>query len=310
MFLNQLSPLILPLLADVPSLLHVINYNLVCPINTKTLPGGVSCHHRPGAVCHATGCMAWLGVVRAAVQQRMTDLGVFDRVVANSRWVARRLGEEGVRVDGWIHNGVPVLARRPPLGDPPTVGYAGRLIAKKGVDVLLRAWSSVARRIPSARLVVAGDGPERGALEALAIELGVRGSVHFTGHLDSASLEHALATAWVQAVPSIWEEPFGLVAAEAMMRGTAVVATGGGGLDEQVVEGVTGELVAAGDASALAAALELVLLDRVLAERLGAAGRERALAELSEDRHVERMLDLYGELTTRDRRRSDRPAQA
>jgi glycosyltransferase involved in cell wall biosynthesis len=87
-----------------------------------------------------------------------------------------------------------------------------------------------------------------------------------------------------------------------MMRGTAVVASGGSGLDEQVVEGVTGALVAAGDAPALAAALERVLLDRDLAERLGAAGRERALAELSEDRHVERMLELYGELVVPARR--------
>jgi glycosyltransferase involved in cell wall biosynthesis len=298
MFLNQLSPLVLPLLAPFPSLLHVINYNLVCPINTKTLPDGAPCHHRPGAVCHDAGCMSRLGVARAAVQRRLTDLAVFDRIVANSRWVADRLRAEGVRVDGCILNGVAERPRRPELREPPVVGFAGRLVKKKGVDMLLRAMAALRRRLPAARLVVAGDGPERSMLEALSSELGIGGVVRFIGHLDVAALEEALAPAWVQAVPSIWEEPFGLVAAEAMMRGTAVVSSVGGGLDELVVEGVTGYRAPPGDVAALAAALERVLRDRDLAERLGAAGRAVALRELTEDRHTERFLEVYAEMRT------------
>jgi len=296
MFLTQLSPLILPLLRSIPSLLHVINYNLVCPINTKTLPSGAPCRDRAGAVCHAMGCMSWPGVARAAVQRHLTDLTVFDRVVANSRWVAERLRAEGVRVDGWVHNGVPIRAQRLPLGDRPVVGFAGRLVSKKGVDVLLRAMAVLLRRLPAARLLIAGDGPERVRLEGLAHDLDIRDAVDFLGHLDRAALEQALACAWVQAVPSRWEEPFGLVAAEALMRGTAVVASRAGGLAEGVAEGETGYLVPAGDTLALAQALERVLLNRGLAERLGAAGRRWALAELTEERYMERMLTIYQEL--------------
>ena len=80
------------------------------------------------------------------------------------------------------------------------------------------------------------------------------------------------------------------------MRGTAVVATDRSGLAEQVIDGVTGHLVAAGDASALARALERILLDRGLAESMGQAGCEKALLELSEDRCIERVLELYHEL--------------
>ncbi|MBK6395320.1 MAG: glycosyltransferase [Betaproteobacteria bacterium] len=93
----------------------------------------------------------------------------------------------------------------------------------------------------------------------------------------------------MQAVPSRWEEPFGLVAAEAMMRGTAVVASESGGLAEQVEPGATGYLAPAGDAGALARALEQVVRDRDLAERMGASARVRALAELTTDRHVDRV---------------------
>jgi glycosyltransferase involved in cell wall biosynthesis len=293
MFLTQLSPLVLPLLRPFPSLLHVVNYNLVCPINTKTLPDGTPCRQRAGFACHAAGCMSWPGVARAFVQRRMTALDGFDRVVANSEWVARRLQAEGIRVDEAIPNGVPVRPQRPPLGTTPVVGFAGRLVPKKGVDVLLRAVALLRERMPEVRLIVAGDGPERIGLERLAAELGIRDAVDFLGHLAQAQAEHALGTAWVQAVPSRWEEPFGIVAAEAMMRGTAVVASESGGLAEQVVLGVTGYLAPAGDARALAGALGQVVRDRDLAERMGASARVRALAELTIDRHVDRVVAAH-----------------
>lgn len=292
MFLNQLSPLVLPLLRAVPSVLNVINYNLLCPINTKTLPDGSPCHSRAGSVCHANGCMPWLGVARAAVQRRLVDLSVFDHVFANSHWVAQRLRAEGVRVDGWVHNGVPQRGQRPPLGERPVVGYAGRLVPKKGVDTLLAALATLRERVPEVRLVIAGDGPERSRLELMANTLGVDGAVDFLGHLDAAGLEQAMAPAWVQAVPSRWEEPFGLVAAEAMMRGTAVVVSDAGGLPEQVVEGETGYRVPPGEALSLAGALGRILADRDHAERLGAQGRRHALAQFTFDAYMDRLLQI------------------
>jgi glycosyltransferase involved in cell wall biosynthesis len=296
MFLNQLSPLVLPLLRAVPSVLNVINYNLLCPINTKTLPDGSPCRSRAGSVCHANGCIPWVGVSRAAVQRRLTDLSVFNHVFANSHWVAKRLHAEGVRVDGWVHNGVPQRDQRPPLGEHPVIGYAGRLVPKKGVDTLLIALATLRERLPDARLVIAGDGPERPRLERIAHTLGVGSAVDFLGHLDAVGLEHAMAPAWVQAVPSRWEEPFGLVAAEAMMRGTAVVASEAGGLTEQVVEGETGYLVPPGDALSLADALAPILADRDHAERLGVQGRRHALAHFTFDAYTGRVLKILEEV--------------
>lgn len=297
MFLTQLSPLILPLLRDWPSVLHVMNYNLICPINTKTLPDGTPCHDRAGVACHRQGCMSWPGVARAAVQRRLTRLDVFDRVVSNSDWIARRLRAEGVRVDVVIPNGVAVRPQRPALGSPPRIGYAGRLVRKKGVDVLLHAMALLRRRVPDVTLTVVGDGPERGVLTQLASTFGVSDAVEFTGHLPQVQMERVLGPAWVQAVPSVWEEPFGIVAAEAMIRGTAVVASDRGGLSEQVMVGETGLLTEPGNPEALADALERIIRDRDFAERLGAAGRDRALAEFTLDRHVDRMLALYEEIT-------------
>jgi glycosyltransferase involved in cell wall biosynthesis len=149
------------------------------------------------------------------------------------------------------------------------------------------------RRVPAARLIVVGDGPEKFALARLATDLGIRDAVDFAGHLAQPDMERALGAAWVHAVPSRWEEPFGLVAAEAMMRGTAVVASDRGGLTEQVVAGETGFLVPAGDAQALAHALEPVVRDRDFADRLGSAARARASSELTIDRHVDRVVAAH-----------------
>lgn len=298
MFLTQLSPAILPLLYGRRSLLHVVNYQTICPVNTKTLPDGSPCHHRAGMVCYREGCVPLAGVGRAAVQLGLWRRwrGAFDRVVANSEWTAERLRREGIEVSDTIWNGVPEAPPRPPLASPPAVAYAGRLVGKKGVDVLLRAMRDVVARLPDARLVIAGDGPDRHELERAAGALGLTPHVIFTGHLPRARLDALLAAAWVQAVPSRWEEPFGLVAAEAMMRGTAVVATRGGGLTEQVRDGETGFLVPPGDPRALSDALARVLENRDLAEAMGARGRSIALAHFREDATVEKFVALYREL--------------
>jgi glycosyltransferase involved in cell wall biosynthesis len=292
MFQTQLSPLVLPALRAIPAVLNIVNYNLVCPLNTKTLAGGMPCRDVAGVACHRNGCMPWLGVARATVQKRLTDLDVFDHVFAVSSWVAERLRAEGVRVDSWIHNGVATVPPRPPLKDPPTIGYAGRLIPKKGVDVLLRAFARTRERVPTARLVLVGDGPERSRLERQAGQLRIDESVRFVGHLDRPEMESVLSRTWVQAVPSTWEEPFGLVAAEAMMRGSGVVATSCGGLTEQVLEGRTGLLANPGDVDAFAAALVHVLSDRGWAETLGQRARRHALAEFTFEKYVDRLLDL------------------
>ena len=109
-------------------------------------------------------------------------------------------------------------------------------------------------------------------------------------------MEHAFDQAWVQVVPSRWAEPFGMVAAEAMMRGTAVLASASGGLMEIVQNGETGILVPPNDAQPLAAAHLLLLKDRSLAEQMGRLGRKVALERFSEPIFVDRFVAQYEQL--------------
>jgi glycosyltransferase involved in cell wall biosynthesis len=302
MFLTQLSPLILPLLRDIPSLYHVVWYRPICPLGTKMLPDGTPCRARAGTACRGNGCLPCRDWLPLMLQMRLWRQwrDVFDRIVANSEHTRSRLIADGVEPVEVIPNGVPEQPPRPRLSGPPTVAFAGRLSREKGADVLLRAFVGIVRRTPEARLLLAGTGPEQGALRARVSELGLDGHVTLLGHLAQPEIQSRFAGAWVQAVPSFWEEPFGLVAAEAMMRGTAVVASHAGGLSEIVRHGRTGFLVPPGDTEALSAALLALLHDRKLSEQMGRAGREVALAEYSQSRFVERFVRLYQTLVGRE----------
>lgn len=219
-----------------------------------------------------------------------------DRVVVVSDAAGDSLSGTGRRIATVIPNGI---EGRPPLGppaSPPLVAYVGRLSARKGPDVLLRAMASLGDRHPAARLVFCGDefgGGEAIAseLRALAARLGVAERVELQPFREDVT--DLLQAATVVVSPSVLPESFGLILLEAMASGRAVIASDHGGPRELVVDGETGFLVPPGDEAALAAALDRLLADPALATRLGEAGRARARARFSLDASVRRFEELY-----------------
>jgi len=297
LFLTQLSPLILPLLRGLPSLLHVDTYRAICPVGSKQLPDGRSCHARSGLVCYRSGCLPLRDWLPLSVQMKLwrERVSAFDLIVASSRWVQQRLAGDGIPVGAVVPNGVAMRKASPPAGSEPVVCFAGRLVREKGVDVLLQAVSQLRGDFPTLRVLLAGDGAQREVLEQKRQVLGLGTAVEFLGHLSASGREACFAGAWLQVVPSVWEEPFGNVAPEAMMRGTAVVASDTGGLSE-ILAGGCGVLVPPGEPSALARALRPLLRDRGRCERLGAAGRRRALEQYTAETHTARMSELHASL--------------
>jgi glycosyltransferase involved in cell wall biosynthesis len=298
MFLTQLSPLILPLLRRVPALYHVVWYRPICLTGTKLLPTGASCQSPAGWACHRNACVPLRDWMPLHFQMWLWRAWrhVFRRTVANSRAVQERLIADGIGSVEVIHNGVTVESLTRVLSPNPVAVFAGRLVSEKGVDVLLHAFAIVARELPEARLILAGDGPERAELAALAEKLDIATRVTFLGHLSKGEMERKFAQAWVQVVPSRWAEPFGLVAVEAMMRGTAVVASSMGGLNEIVRDGATGLLVPPNDSHALAEKLKEVLSDRVKAKTMGTSGRALAVTQFSLVRQCEQFVTLYQQM--------------
>ncbi len=299
-FHTQLSPLILPLLTEIPSGYFMNFYRPNCMTGLKTLPNGLRCHHALGRVCYQQGCVPlrdWLPLMGQHWLWRRWHR-VFDVVVVESECARRMMAPEVDVPIRLLRTGFPCRPMRPALVSPPTVLYAGRLVREKGVEPLVRAFATHVARISSARLLIAGDGPFRERLVDLVHDLRVEDSVQFLGHLGSAQLDEIAARAWVQVVPSLWPEPLGGVAIEAMMRGTAVIAFANGGLAETIEDNCAGFLIAPGDEKGLADRLGEVLADRSLAERLGQAGRKRASELYSETVFLDRLEQLLIELAS------------
>jgi len=175
----------------------------------------------------------------------------------------------------------------------PFVLFAGRHVAYKGVDVLLRAL-----RETKLHAVIAGDGPKRAEWEALAHSFGLDMQVRFAGDVSDAELHTLMQSCAVLALPSITRaEAFGYVQLEAMASGKPVVSTDvPSGVSWVNQHGTTGLVVPAGDANALRAALERLMADASLRREYGDAGRRRVEQEFTLDRLRERLAALYREL--------------
>jgi len=172
----------------------------------------------------------------------------------------------------------------------PILGTVGRLAEQKGQLYLLQAFPAVLRERSEARLVLAGEGPERPRLEEEARRLGIDGRTIFLGHRDD--IPTVLAALDLFAFPSLWEGmPMALL--EAMLLERPVVAARGVGVDEVVTDGVHGLLVEPRDAAGTARALLRLLRDPGEAARLGEAARRRVLDRYSLGRVANEFDRLY-----------------
>jgi len=157
----------------------------------------------------------------------------------------------------------------PPEG--PMVGVVARLEPEKGHPTLLDAWPAVLAELPTATLLIIGEGSRQEALEAQAAALGITASVVFTGRRDDVP---AVTKALDVAVLPSYREAQGLTVLEAMALSRPVVASNVGGIPEMIEDGVTGLLVPPHEPPALAAAVIRLLRDHPLADTLGRAGHD------------------------------------
>jgi glycosyltransferase involved in cell wall biosynthesis len=154
---------------------------------------------------------------------------------------------------------------------PPRFVSVGRMVKKKGFDVLLRAFRQFLDQGQLAELVLGGEGPERGALERLAQDLGLGARVHFPGWI--ADVGALLRSAGAFVLPSL-DEPFGVAVLEAMASNLPIIATSTKGPLE-ILDESTAYLVPIGDAAALAARMTELVADSEEGRRRADAALER-----------------------------------
>ena len=248
------------------------------------------------------------------IEKRVVEAS--DRVVVGSEFARRQLRQElGARTEhvAVVYYGVdtaftpmprpPDLVERYGLRDRPVVLFFGGLKPRKNLFGLLDIWRSVVPTHPGARLVVAGGGPLLEPLRRRAQRLGLAETVVFTGYVPEAAKAAHFNLADVFLFPSAMEG-FGLTVVEAMSAALPVVASDRGSLPELVVEGEGGFVCDPARPEGFVERLALLLGDRALRGKFGAANRERVDRRFRWERCVDATRRVYEQAVEAHRRRA------
>jgi glycosyltransferase involved in cell wall biosynthesis len=311
---HHLSPSILwELKAQrVPVVYHLNDFKVLCPSYNLVLRGEACEACKGGEFWHALQeqCYPGWGAGMTLVAEAYVHkwLGTYRKCVdcflAPSRFVRDKFVEHGwekAKFKVLPHfQRVQAISER--CAESAPVLYFGRLSLEKGIDDLLRAM----QQLPNLRLTIAGDGPARGMLQKLAVELRLN-NVEFAGHLAGAELDREIAASRFTVLPSHAYETLGKTILETHARGRAVVATDFGSRRELIRHGTTGVLYRVGDVEELASAIRLLASTPELADQMGRAGWEQVKRRYTPEAHYEVLIDLYRRLV-HSRREADAEA--
>lgn len=298
MFLPYLSPAILAPLRSRPTTMMTIDFKPVCPVGTKLLPDGSQCRVPMGPVCRSTGCLSTPRAVRDAVRYAGFRAGLanVDRVFGCSRHITEELESAGIEAEHLtlpVPGEEPAFERRP--SPEPRFVYAGRLAPVKGIALLLGAFAELRETNPRASLLICGDGRDKEEALAHASSLKLGDSVEFLFGMPK-DWTMRLHDAWALVAPSVYREPLGLVAIEAVVRGVPVIASRDGGFGETVAEGRSGLLFPNGDRAALLECMRAICERRAFPDH---APEPEARAEVVRRHdvgdHVRRMETVWQE---------------
>ncbi len=338
LLLSRAAPEVLSACSErAPTARFVQDHTLFCPGMNKLHADGSPCTDPMGSACLkrfflSNGCSGfkrdgWRPAVRwplKKLESHRRDLAAhkeLDHLLVSSDYMRAELihaGCDPARVErvGYFTRSGEAATPKSPLSedlaaflagsDSPVVLCSARLVhPDKGVDHLI---SSLGELETPARCVIAGEGAARSWLEEKVREEDLEDRVHFTGWLEAPALEELRTRVTLVAVPSIWDEPFGLVGLEAMAHSLPVVAFDVGGISEWLTGGETGLLVPRRDTHAFARALDSLLSDPERAREMGASGARLLRERYSEAAHLSRLEDALG-LSTSGGRMSAVPAR-
>ena len=211
--------------------------------------------------------------------------------------LGRRLAPEIATRSSIIHNAleIPALPVEPLQFDAPRIVCLGRLVSEKGMDLAILAFVKILDRFPTAKLVIAGDGPLLPELQRQAAGYGIYHAVEFLGWVKPDSVPSLINSSTLVLMPSR-QESLPLVALQAASMGRPVVATRVGGMAEVVIHERTGMLVEPEDSEALAASTSFLLSNPETAQRMGEAARGQVKVRFSWERHVDGYDRLYQQL--------------
>lgn len=301
----SMLPMMLAWLTRKPFTIEQHGYQAICPNGLLFLqPEKSACpgHFRMKHYIQCIKCRsAEIGVLAGISSLVLTfpRRWLCNRAMANIAITDHVKARLGLKRSCTIYYGIDVLASVPareatsPAQSPSflKVAYVGRLVAEKGLPLLLHAAQRLKEEGVAFQLLFIGDGPERSHLQEMATQFQIEDHVTFTGDLRYEELARAVRDLSIVVMPSIWEETAGLSAIEHMMRGGVVIAADIGGLSEVV--GDAGLKFRVGDWQGLSSCIRRLSEEPSLVASLGKAARARALQLFDAERMLDRHVALH-----------------
>lgn len=281
----------------VPCVLTLHDYKLTCP-SYLMLNGGTICRRCAGGrywhcaltACHKQNRAASLvSTVEACYNEWLGKYRRVDFLIAPSHFMMEQMLAHGLPAAKLlcIPNGIDPSQYEPSYQDGGYLLYLGRLSREKGVQTLMEAVAGT-----SVRVKIVGDGPERERLSAIMREHDER-NVSFEGYRSGLELSELIRGAMGIVVPSEWCENASMTVLEAMAYGKPVIASRIGGIPEQIEDGVTGLLVAPGNALELRGAILSLVADPRRRTAMGRAARARLERRFSLRQHSAALRKVY-----------------
>jgi glycosyltransferase involved in cell wall biosynthesis len=226
---------------------------------------------KPWVVAHQTwiprdGVAGWVGRLKHLLLAQATGISISTAVACHLHTPSTVIGNP---YEDSVFRAIPGIPR------DKEIVFCGRLVSAKGADLLLKALSILGSKHLRPKLTIIGSGPEEPLLKAMTTAVGLADQVTFAGVKTGRELAECLNAHKIMVVPSIWQEPFGVVALEGIACGCVVVGSDGGGLKDAI--GPCGVAFPNGDAEALAARLK----DLISSSKSLAPYRASAVAHLS-----------------------------
>jgi glycosyltransferase involved in cell wall biosynthesis len=176
----------------------------------------------------------------------------------------------------------------------PTILMVGNLLAGKGHELVLRAFSRVKDSHPDLQCRIIGEGADRDRFAGLAKDLGISDQVHFLGRRSRSEVAEAMRNCTIFVLPSRYEG-LGCVYLEAMASGKAVIACQGQGIDEIIQHGSNGWLIPVDGLEELVQGLQVLLANAELRARIGRTARQTILDKLTLSHQAESLAKIYEE---------------
>lgn len=313
-YLRKLSPSLLVGLKKrgVPIVTRISDYGMFCGEH-HMLRNGRPCtlclddglHNEVRHACiKGSRAISALDVAATSFHRARGYFDLIDTFVTTNEFMSEMMIRGGISPDRIVciptftdmarfHPGTPA--------DPAYMLYVGRLDEPKGVHLLIEAMATLAARHGDAlpELRIAGAGHTQAyvdGLHARVREAGLEGRIRFLGGVAADAVPTLFREAQFSLMPALWYENLPNSVVESLASGCPVIASDIGSLSRTVTDGVDGLLHPPGDVAALAAAMERLITDRALRDRLAAGARTTAETKHSPDRHMARLVELFGHL--------------